>query len=81
MGMAGERDSDDLALEKLIEGLRQLNADLSVPGPQACGIEERAWFDSLELMSEQALASGSPANNPRIPDAAEIVELYRRVWG
>ena len=81
MGMAGERDSDDLALEKLIEGLRQLNADLSVPGPQAYGIEERAWFDSLELMSEQALASGSPANNPRIPDGAEIVELYRRVWG
>jgi alcohol dehydrogenase class IV len=27
-------------------------------------------------MATQALASGSPANNPRIPDAAEIVALY-----
>jgi alcohol dehydrogenase class IV len=31
-------------------------------------------------MAEQALASGSPANNPRIPDANQIIELYRRVW-
>jgi alcohol dehydrogenase class IV len=31
-------------------------------------------------MAEQALASGSPGNNPRIPDADEIVALYDRVW-
>ena len=32
------------------------------------------------LMAEQALASGSPGNNPRVPDAAAIVALYREVW-
>jgi alcohol dehydrogenase class IV len=32
-------------------------------------------------MAEQALASGSPNNNPRIPDAREIVELYKQVYG
>jgi hypothetical protein len=32
-------------------------------------------------MAQQALASGSPGNNPRVPDAAEIVALYRRVYG
>ena len=42
--------------------------------------EITAWFDSLELMAQQALASGSPENNPRVPTAGEIVELYRRVW-
>jgi hypothetical protein len=31
-------------------------------------------------MAAQALASGSPGNNPRVPDAAEIVGLYREVW-
>jgi len=31
-------------------------------------------------MAAQALASGSPANNPRVPDAAEIETLYRAVW-
>jgi hypothetical protein len=34
----------------------------------------------MELMASQALASGSPANNPRVPDAGEIVGLYRSVW-
>lgn len=81
MGIAGEGDSDDVALGKLVEGLRLLNADLSVPTPGEFGIDETQWFDSLELMAQQALDSGSPGNNPRVPDAGEIVELYRRVWG
>lgn len=80
MGMAAASDSDDIALDKLVAGLRQLNADLSVPGPAAWGIDESAWFDSLPVMAEQALASGSPANNPRVPEAADIIALYERVW-
>jgi hypothetical protein len=32
-------------------------------------------------MASQALASGSPANNPRIPTSDEIIGLYRRVYG
>ena len=34
----------------------------------------------MDTMAEQALASGSPANNPRVPDHAEIVGLYRAVY-
>ena len=34
----------------------------------------------LPLMAEQALASGSPGNNPRVPDAEAILSLYREVW-
>ena len=80
MGLAGNGDSDSVALVKLTDGLRQLNADLSVPTPGEFGIDEAVWADSLQLMAEQALASGSPGNNPRIPEAGEIVELYQRVW-
>jgi alcohol dehydrogenase class IV len=32
-------------------------------------------------MAAQALASGSPANNPRVPDEAAIVSLYRKAFG
>ena len=80
MGLASESDGEALALEKLVAGLRQLTADLSVPGPAAWGIDESAWFASLPVMAEQALASGSPANNPRVPGADEIIDLYERVW-
>ena len=42
---------------------------------------ERARYDELlPVMAGQALASGSPANNPRVPTSDEIIELYRRVY-
>ncbi len=80
MGMAEPVDSDSVALDKLVAALRQLNVDLSVPSPKDYGIDEDSWFGSLELMAGQALASGSPDNNPLIPTANDISKLYRRVW-
>src|SRR5271165_303868 len=80
IGFAADGDDDGAACAKLIEGLRALNRDLAVPSPRAYGIDERVWDAKLPLMAEQALASGSPANNPRVPNAAEIVGLYRQVW-
>ena len=68
------------AAAKLVAGLEALNKELAVPSPAAYGIDEAAWNGKMELMAEQALASGSPANNPRVPDKAEIVALYREVW-
>jgi alcohol dehydrogenase class IV len=57
-----------------------LNRDLGVPTPEAFGIDPTTWEARLPLMAEQALASGSPQNNPRVPSAAEILSLYREVW-
>jgi alcohol dehydrogenase class IV len=80
IGFAAFSDGDATAAAKLISGLEKLNKDLSVPTPGDFGIEEAAWTDKMALMADQALASGSPANNPRVPTAAEIVRLYREVW-
>jgi alcohol dehydrogenase class IV len=79
-GFAVEGDSDAVAAAKLVTGLEKLNQDLAVPSPSGFGITEAAWNDKMDLMAEQALASGSPNNNPRVPDASEIVALYRAVW-
>ena len=80
MGVAADADSDRSAADRLVDGLRSLTSELSVPTPGAYGIDAQAWFDALPLMAEQALASGSPQNNPRVPDAGQIIELYERVW-
>jgi alcohol dehydrogenase class IV len=80
IGFADDRDSDAASAAKLVAGLGSLNKELSVPSPAAFGIDEAAWSSKMELMAEQALASGSPANNPRVPDRSEIVALYREVW-
>lgn len=78
--MAEDGDNSTLACEKLVKGLQQLNADLEVPSPKAQGHDEATYFEKLPIMAEQALASGSPQNNPRIPTATEIVGLYEEIW-
>ena len=80
IGFAAEPDADAAAAAKLVAGLEAMNKQLSVPTPADYGIDEAAWNGKMELMAEQALASGSPANNPRVPDKAAIMTLYREVW-
>ena len=44
------------------------------------GINKKEFMKNINTMAEQALASGSPNNNPRIPSHEEIVELYEQLW-
>jgi alcohol dehydrogenase class IV len=81
MGWCESTTPVDEAVDGLVAGLLELNLRLEVPGPQAFGIQRDAWFSQLEHMAMQAEASGSPANNPRIPTQAEMVALYTEVWG
>ena len=78
MKWATDSDSDESACVKLVEGLKQLNDDLEVPSPTKLGhVEDEKMFT---LMASQALASGSPQNNPKVPTIGEIVELYHEMW-
>jgi alcohol dehydrogenase class IV len=79
-GAATVADSVESAGAKLVQSLQQLNDDLAVPTPQSYGIDSTRWDELLPLMAEQAIGSGSPANNPRIPTHAQIVELYQEAW-
>jgi alcohol dehydrogenase class IV len=77
MGLATVVDSADAAGEKLIAGLAALNARLAVPRLGECRGVTRERFDALKAkMAEDALASGSPGNNPVVPTAEQIVALY-----
>ncbi len=80
MGIASVSDSAEIANQLLIQELKLLNEELKVPTPEQFGINKEAFFDLMPTMAEQALTSGSPANNPRVPTAEEIVELYRQLW-
>ena len=78
----GLTDSPDdrVAAEALADGLATMNAEFAVPTPRQFGIDPHAWESKLDLMADQAIASGSPANNPRVPEKAEILALYRAVY-
>jgi alcohol dehydrogenase class IV len=80
MGVAKEGEGSQAAVARLLDELRRLNEDLKVPSPCDYGIEKSRYDELLPVMAAQALASGSPANNPRVPTEGEIIELYRRVY-
>jgi alcohol dehydrogenase class IV len=80
MGIASPETEDAPAVEQLIAALYARNAELQVPSPRAYGLDEQKYLGLIPLMAQQALASGSPQNNPRLPTAHEIEALYRQCW-
>jgi alcohol dehydrogenase class IV len=80
IGVAASSDSDAEAGRKLVDALFARNRELEVPSPKKYGIPEERYFSLIPVMSKQALASGSPQNNPRIPSGDEIEEIYRQIW-
>jgi alcohol dehydrogenase len=81
MGWAGHADSDQRAAETLVNELERLNQRLRIPRlREDPRIDEQRFFRSLEKMASDALASGSPQNNPVVPTLDQIVDLYRAAW-
>ena len=80
MQIAEPQDTDDQACTKLLDYLKQICAKLEVPTPKTFGIDQQTWQDKLNLMATQALASGSPNNNPVVPGKADIIRLYQQVY-
>jgi alcohol dehydrogenase len=81
LGWAADAGADGPAVEALLEGLAGLNRRLELPRLGAFpGIDPDRFASALEPMAADALASGSPQNNPVVPTPEQIVELYRQSW-
>ena len=80
MNIVDNKVSDKEACEALIKELRALNHDLRVPAPAEYGIDRTKFMELLPIMAQQALDSGSPSNNPKVPSISEVIELYQQVY-
>ncbi|MCH6233162.1 iron-containing alcohol dehydrogenase [Cognataquiflexum rubidum] len=81
LGFSQNSDSDEAAGVKLVDGLEKLNKKLRIPTLGTSGKIEKVKFEkNLEKMASDALASGSPQNNPIIPTMDEIISLYQKAW-
>lgn len=72
--------SDLEAGRAFIEAVTDLCRQLRIDTPSSFGIDRRKYFDSLDKMTEDALASGSPANTRREVGADDIKAIYQAVW-
>jgi len=66
--------------EAAVDAVERLSAELRVPTLAGYGVDAAAFERVTGRMAEDALASGSPANNPRPATAGEIAALYRAVY-
>lgn len=69
--------SDKEAAEVAVAEVKRLCFDLEIPNLQSWGIDSQTFENRLEKMARDALDSGSPGNNPKVPSKEEIVDLYR----
>jgi alcohol dehydrogenase class IV len=72
--LSGKEDRE--AADVFIREIKQLCSILQIPNLQGWGLEKEVFQKAIPKMAIDALASGSPANNPRVPSEQEIGELY-----
>jgi alcohol dehydrogenase len=64
-----------------VESLDDLNHALRVPRlRECCGGDMARFRAALPKMASDALESGSPQNNPVVPAAEQIMELFDQAW-
>jgi len=80
LGFCDTTTSNELAAASVPIGLADLCADLKVPTLQEFGVKEDHFKRVVPQMAIDALASGSPSNNPVIPEAWQVEAVYNEMW-
>ena len=60
--------------------IKRLVQDIKIPSLQELGVDKEKLGKLAPQMAEDAIASGSPANNPRQATKEEIIELYKLAY-
>lgn len=76
MGAANASDTPEEAAKLGAEKVRQLISDLEVPSLTALGVTQEKLEPVVHKMASDAIASGSPGNNPKQATEDEIIQLY-----
>ena len=74
------RIASEMGTNELVSALHALNRDTGIPSLRELNVAPDRYESLIGKMSADALASGSPANNPRPAQAEEIAALYRRAF-
>ncbi len=69
------------AAKRGAEAVKKLIKDIEIPSLRELGVDKEKLDQLAPKMSEDAIASGSPANNPRQANREEIIELYKIAYG
>ncbi|MBB6451341.1 alcohol dehydrogenase class IV [Geomicrobium halophilum] len=64
----------------LVNHILKLCQDLDIGNLESWGINQEEFNHACPKMAQDALMSGSPGNNPKVPTEKEIIHLYHRAF-
>ncbi len=68
------------AADLAAKSVKRLVKDIKIPSLPELGVDKEKLDKLAPQMAEDAIASGSPANNPRQATKEEIIELYKLAY-
>ena len=74
----GKNEMEDARVA--VEAVGRLIKDIKIASLPELGVEKEKLVELAPQMAEDAIASGSPANNPRQASKEEIIELYMKAY-
>lgn len=80
IGVATDELSDEEASKKFLDAIISLTEELETPTLEEYGIDKEVFFNGIEKMAFDAMASGSPQNTRREITQKNIEEMYRNLW-
>ena len=80
IGKALPDTDDSTAADLFLAALGELCQTLEVPTLKEYGIERQDFFNNIDKMADDALASGSPANTVKKVTKADIVSIYKSLF-
>lgn len=80
IGATTEEDDDETAAKAFLDAIIQLCETLEVPTLAEYGVDKEAFFEVMDKMAEDAIASGSPGNTRKTTTKEDVLRMYKELW-
>ena len=80
IGAATEEDNDETAARAFLDAIIQLCETLEVPTLAEYGVDKEAFFEVMDKMADDAIASGSPGNTRKTTTKEDVLSMYKELW-
>lgn len=78
--VAAHEDDDKTAAEKFLNACKEICKTCEIPTLEEYGIDKNKFFEVMDKMADDALASGSPANTIKEVSKEDILTIYKNLW-
>ncbi len=80
IGVATEKENDETAAKTFLTAIIELCETLEVPTLAEYGVDKEAFFEVMDKMADDAIASGSPGNTRKTTTKEDVLRMYKELW-